>query len=241
MIDRQALKDNVEAYRIKGEAGLRASGAIPDSVLLAELARPGTDQRCGVNLVCRPTGDVASYIKEIQRKLSKLEPTQYYYPSSDLHLTLLELCHSRKPEEATQIATQTERFLNEILTGIGSATVDNPILGFDERGCALNFIPVDDALQEARTTIRHCLETHGIAVDARYLPKSAHVSLMRYISPLATSLAAWVDLLKTAAPQIELKWKLQTVWMTQGPNWYGIRSQITEKGPYALKEDSRES
>src|SRR5215207_6239106 len=90
---RKVFLQNIMQRRHEGQLSLQ-SGPLVDKILVQELNRPHTDMRCGVNLICRPTIDVVQYIVSIQEYLRIFEPDQYYYPPSDLHLTLLEICHS---------------------------------------------------------------------------------------------------------------------------------------------------
>jgi len=66
-----------------------------DEALIRELNFPGSDTRCGVNVICRPSEQVVAAITSIQDGLRAREPKQYYYPAADLHLTVSEIIHSR--------------------------------------------------------------------------------------------------------------------------------------------------
>ena len=54
------------------------------------------DSRYGVTLLARPSEQVKQQIRHHLAELMQLEPQQYYYPASDLHLTVLSLisCYS---------------------------------------------------------------------------------------------------------------------------------------------------
>ena len=210
------------------------SGPVVDQILVQELDRSHTDMRYGVNLICRPTIDVAECIVSIQEHLRGFEPDQYYYPPSDLHLTLVEICHSRSPEEASVIAGVVGSEIGRIAATTPLPKVDSPMLVFDSRAIALNFLPTDDALQNARQSILAALSNLGISIDSRYKTKSAHVTLMRYIAPLRSAPAEWVSNLVNLPPQPKLVWALSQVWLTWGANWYGMKSRIKEIGPIEL-------
>ena len=219
--------------RHEGQLSLQ-SGPLVDKILVQELNRPHTDMRCGVNLICRPTIDVVQYIVSIQEYLRIFEPDQYYYPASDLHLTLLEICHSRTPEEACLIADGVGSEIRRIAAMTSPPKVDSPILVFDSHAVALTFLPTDDALQNARQSILEGLLNTGISVDPRHETKSAHVTLMRYITPLRSASEEWISNLLNVPPKPKLTWLLSPVWLTWGANWYGMRSRIEEMGPVQL-------
>jgi hypothetical protein len=219
--------------RHEGQLAL-LSGPVVDEILVQELARPHSDMRCGVNIICRPTIDVVQYVLSIQEYLRGSEPDQYYYPRSDLHLTLVEICHSRPPEDASFIAGVVCSEMRRIAATTSPPNVDSPMLVFDSHGIALNFLPTDDALQNARQSILQELSNLGISMDSRYEIKSAHVTLMRYIAPLRSASEEWISNLINLPPKPKLAWLLSPVWLTWGANWYGMRSRIEEIGPIQL-------
>lgn len=210
------------------------SGPCVDRMLVQELDSPHTDMRCGVNIICRPSTDVVQYILSIQEYLRVSEPDQYYYPPSDLHLTLVEICHSRTPEDALRIAGVVGPEIRRLAAITSLPKVDSPMLVFDSHAVALNFLPTDEALQNARQSIREGLVNIGISTDARHETKSAHVTLMRYITPLRSSSEEWVSSLLNVPPKPKLEWLLSPVWLTWGANWYGMRSRIEEIDPIQL-------
>jgi hypothetical protein len=230
---RNVFLQNIMQRRHEGQLSLM-SGPVVDKMLVQELDHPHTDMRCGVNIICRPTIDVVRYMVSIQEYLSGFEPDQYYYPSSDLHLTLVEICHSRPPEDAFFIAGVVGSEISRIAAMTPLPKVDSPMLVFDSHAIALNFLPTDDALQNARQSILEGLSNLGISMDSRYETKSAHVTLMRYITPLRSASEEWVSNLINLPPTPTLEWLLSPLWLTWGANWYGMRSRIEEIGPIHL-------
>lgn len=206
-----------------------------DEILAEELRHPGYDARCGVNLVCRPGPDVVQYIAYLQDELRRFEPDQYYYPASDLHLTLLEICHSRTFAEAAGLAQQ----LRALIGGISlerSPRLHSPKFRYDERGCALSFEVTGDALQQCRTALAEALDQLSVRIQPRYPPSnSAHVTFFRYIAPLRTAPEKWMENLQAMTEGNTLQWTLSHMWLTWGANWYGLRSRISESGPYMLE------
>lgn len=230
---REPFLQNVLRRQHEGQLALM-SGPVLDRILIQELHSPHTDMRCGVNIICRPAIDVVEYIVAIQQYLSEFEPDQYYYPPSDLHLTLVEICHSRTPEDVSLIADVVGSKIRRIAAVTALPKVDSPMLVFDAHAVALNFLPVDEALQNARHSIREGLVNLGIPVDSRHETPTAHVTLMRYINPLRSAPKEWVSKLLHVPPKPNLAWSLSPVWLTWGANWYGMRSRIEEIGPIQL-------
>jgi len=206
----------------------------PDFVLRDELASPGADRRCGVNLICRPPEHVLDYVYELQEYLREAEPAQYYYPPADLHLTLFEICHSRTPEDAEALALRLRAHINELVAGAQPVKVCAAALAFDQRGCALSFTPTGAGLQRFRQAMAERLVGRGMIAAPRYEAASAHVTLMRYIKTLRSEPQAWALRLLRAPRREQTDWTLSEVWITWGANWYGMRSRIAEAGPFRL-------
>jgi len=55
------------------------------------LAAGGMDRRRGLTLIARPSAFTRKRVNELLRALRRLEPDQYYYASTDFHLTVLSL------------------------------------------------------------------------------------------------------------------------------------------------------
>ncbi|MBA3947738.1 MAG: hypothetical protein H0X37_24685 [Herpetosiphonaceae bacterium] len=232
---RQTVLQNILQLRHQGEQLLLTSGAVPDDVLANELRAPGSDQRGGVNIVSHPPAIVSHQIMLLQQHLRTYEPYQYYYPVADLHLTVIEICSSQPLSDVTSRAARVVDRLPQAMQGASLAALSTPVVGYDARGCALNFIPTDQALASIRAQLVERLAVHGIAPAPRYPPQSAHVTFMRYVEPLRTPPERWVSVLRELACDSSLRWTLSELWVTWGATWYGNQSRIHEAGPYRIE------
>jgi 2'-5' RNA ligase len=229
--DREAFRRTIGELKRRGQSDLLSTGVLIDLPLAKELARKGSDVRCGVNLVCCPNREIVGRIAAIQRRLFEYEPAQYYYPPQDLHLTLVEICHSRTEEEANEIALAAQSLAPRFLARQPPAVVDEPTLAYDSKSAALNFLPRDERLQRVREAVREDLACHGLPVASRYPPRSAHIALLRYTTPLRTAAEKWVEVLNSCEITLEGAWVLTPVWLTWGATWYGMENRISRYGP----------
>jgi hypothetical protein len=223
------------AFLDQGKAALLKDGVTDDAILRAELGTPTTDLRSGLNIICRPSEQLRSVVIQIQDQMKRTEPDQYYYPGTDLHLTLLEICHSRSPQELFVIVQKLSTSIPLLFQSVDSIHLDSPEVVFDTHACALGFLPSDNNLQRCRTAFVGILEKSGISLYSRYLANSAHVTVMRYIAPLRSSRREWVNTLSSLRFDREFVWNVSEAWITWGTNWYGMRSRITERGPFVLQ------
>ena len=240
MIDRNYLIQNISKRIEEGEHKLLETGPILDDVLINEIKKSGTDRRYGVNLICRPSEIIMEHIQTIIEYLSNFEPNQYFYPIKDIHLTLLEICHSQPIEKVDRIADILKLNIRSFLSEVERIKLDSPILSFDPRGVALNFIPSNDSLQTGREIMSERINNTGIQLDARYAAMSAHVTLMRYISPISIPIEKWIHILKNAPQLREQNWIMDNIFISWGATWYGMASCIKINGPYKLKSEGSE-
>jgi vesicle-fusing ATPase len=118
-------------------------------------------------------------------------------PQECLHITALEMTHSKKAEEIQQLVDT----MREQIPSIANYTHDHrvrlvkPMIGFDASALALSFVPAaGEGLTPGRTaqddsyTYHHlrrdlfslCQDT-GASVDSRYVVPSAHLTVGRFI------------------------------------------------------------
>ena len=206
---------------------------ICDSILIQELAIPGSDTRCGVNLICRPSLDVKALIEGFQARLRGAEPGQYYYPPSDLHLTVFEITHSIDAQQAAEIGEFVASHHEEWSTALPRFELESPAIAFDERGCALRF-RTDERIVAARRHISEELSGLGVRLMPRHAQGSAHITFMRYTRSLMTDPKSWFHILSNMSAPHALTWTVTELGLTWGATWFGMRSRVVERGPYHL-------
>jgi 2'-5' RNA ligase len=151
------------------------------------LQQPDSDPRRGTTLLLRPSSEVLDQLQELIDELRAGEPDQYFYPRSDLHVTLLTLeraaaafepqaCHVDEYERLfTRLFPETRPFVIS-LHGISATT---------EAVLAQGHVP-GDALNMLRNDLRREMAGLGLAtgLDDRYYIVTAHVTFMRFRAPL---------------------------------------------------------
>ena len=230
-VEREPLSADVR----RGQPALGESDCRIDGILVRELAEPGSDQRFGVNLVCRPSRAVRSAVEVVQGHLRQLEPDQYYCPLPDLHMTLVEICHSQTLRTARNIASVLREIEYRKWLPDHSVRLDSPSLVSDNSGCALRFAQPDGPLADLRRRMIAAIEQSGVHICSRYPPASAHITLLRYVAPLRGFLRGPIATPQLITDLSSIQWQVRTAWLTWGANWYGMRHRISEFGPIRLQ------
>jgi hypothetical protein len=204
-----------------------------DPVLIRELDEPGSDVRHGVNLIARPPRQIMAEMQRFYASMRRVEPNQYYYPLADLHLTVFEISHSVRPQEAEVVAKRADLHAALSEKTLPSFVLHSPTVMFRERGSVLRF-ESDDGFSSLRTVIASALATLDITLIARDTLTAPHVTFMRYLRPLTVGDDVWLNVLRDIRFEPTLTWAVRELWMTWGATWFGMRSRIREHGPYLL-------
>ncbi|KAJ7147687.1 RNA ligase/cyclic nucleotide phosphodiesterase [Mycena crocata] len=147
---------------------------------------PGfVDTRNSMNVIVRPPEKVRKLIRKCQDKLQEIIPNLWIAPQTALHMTVLEVAHSRTVEEIALLAEQ--------LSGVAPSIVNHPrthhtrlvkpLLSFDASALALSFLPCPDAYtyHHLRRDLFSLARTAVVELGGRYVVPSAHVTVGRFI------------------------------------------------------------
>ena len=144
------------------------------------------DQRYGLTVLVRPSREVKNAINQVLMHLQSIEPGQYYYPISDMHVTILSVisCYN---------GFNRQSFNDEDYKKVVKASIQNihPFklhfqgITASQAGILAQGYP-DGMLNLLRKNLRalfkkSCLET---SFDTRYLIVAAHSTIMRFKQPL---------------------------------------------------------
>lgn len=119
------------------------------------------DTRRGLTLLTRPPAAITTAIAEVLAEFQAVDPAQYYYPATDIHLTILSIisCYSG----FTLAAVDPGRIM---------------VQGF----------PQDAGLQNLRDATRKFFRNTDLthSIDQRYVLQTAHSTVIRFRQPLAS-------------------------------------------------------
>lgn len=153
------------------------------------------DERNCLVFWARPPLAVRTLCAKVQQKLLQVAPNLRIQPPPDLHMTVLEVAHSRTPDEI-------DGLLKPLLQNIGSivnytlghrARLLKPMVSYDAQALALSYLPaVGDATkseEEDAYTYHHLrrdvfdeVRKTGTEVASRYVVQSAHLTIGRFIT-----------------------------------------------------------
>jgi 2'-5' RNA ligase len=157
-----------------------------------------TDRRRGVTLLARPPLPVATRIQQMLDELQSSEPRQYYYPTSDIHLTILSIISCYEGFTLDLISPQA---YIEIIT---EALRNHPPFGINFEGITASpsclmiqgFLN-GNQLNQLRDDLRVCFKKSDLqhSIDKRYSLQTAHSTVVRFQIPPQQPLD-WLEKIK---------------------------------------------
>jgi 2'-5' RNA ligase len=141
-----------------------------------------TDQRFGLTIVIRPSQEVKASIEALLNAFRQIEPGQYYYPTDDMHVTVLSIvsCYNgftRQSYTAKDYLKVIEKSLPDIhhfkihFQGITASP-----------GCVMVQGYPEGMLNLLRTNLRNSFKHTGLqtSFDKRYRLEVAHSTVVRF-------------------------------------------------------------
>ena len=157
------------------------------------------DKRYGITLLLRPNAETNERIQRFVEELRRIEPHQYYYPTSDTHVTVLSIISCYTGFNLSQIkledyvavirdSLQTSSPFAIQFKGITASPSCLMIQGF----------PENEALEHLRDNVRQTVKASHLqqSIDQRYAIHTAHATICRFRAPL-THTAELLQLLES--------------------------------------------
>lgn len=141
------------------------------------------DSRYGVTLLARPSVQVKQQIQHHLADLMQLEPQQYYYPATDLHLTVLSLisCYSGFALSQIDTAAYVE-LVKEVIADTGPFRLHFQGITASASCVLVQGFFDDPQLNQLRAKLRSAfgLSTLQHSIDQRYTIQTAHMTVIRF-------------------------------------------------------------
>lgn len=166
-----------QLYKKSSEA-IRSGNYILDPQINNEM-----DSRFGITVLIRPNEIVKANIQLFLEALKEIEPTQYYYPDSDIHITVMSIISCSEEFRLDQISP------NDYIETICKSLVDLDNITIKFKGVTaspsalmIQGFPTDESLNNLRDKLRDDFKNSGLqqTIDSRYTISTAHATVMRF-------------------------------------------------------------
>lgn len=142
-----------------------------------------SDSRFGITLLIRPHDEIKANIQTFINELKKAEPEQYFYPDSDIHITVMSIISCSDKFTLNQISP------NEYIELICRSLVEVEKIKIHYKGITaspsaimIQGFPSDETLNNLRNRLRENFKNSGLqqSIDSRYEISTAHSTVMRF-------------------------------------------------------------
>jgi 2'-5' RNA ligase len=176
------LQEHYETLYTESITKIKSGGLQIDSLIDSD-----QDKRYGLTLRIRPDTILTKSIYNFLDQLLQIEPDQYYYPKSDIHVTVMSIisCYNdfnlqciSIPDYINLIEQSIQATKNIVIrfTGITASPSCIMIKGF----------PEDETLHTIRNSLRTNFKNSSLeqSIDKRYSIQTAHATIVRFKKPL---------------------------------------------------------
>lgn len=145
------------------------------------------DDRLGITLLARPSREVKERIHAFLGELQQVAPEQYFYPDTDLHITILSIisCTAGFTLSAVNAADYVQ-LLESITRHARRFKVDFTGITASPEAVMIQGLPLDNSLQMLRESVRAAFSSTSLlqSLDKRYTLKTAHATVLRFRAPV---------------------------------------------------------
>lgn len=150
-----------------------------------------SDTRRGITLLARPCKMVRDRIAEFTSELKEIEPNQYYYPSTDIHVTVMSIisCYPDFRIESIDRSAFIKR-VRQSLHNIKTESIQFKGVTASTSCVMLKGFPIGGMLNLARKNLRAAFNQSDLehSIDKRYAIKTAHSTVVRFKSKVSNSI-----------------------------------------------------
>lgn len=140
------------------------------------------DKRFGITLLFRPSSEVKDRINGFLKEIKKIEPFQYYYPESDIHITVLSIisCYNGFDLSHITLSDYDKLIRNSISSNTGF-NIDFKGITASSSCVMIQGFPQNDSLKNIRNNLRNSFKKSDLehSIDKRYEILTAHSTIVR--------------------------------------------------------------
>ena len=142
-----------------------------------------SDSRFGLTLLIRPSETIKANIQLFLEEIKAIEPNQYYYPDSDLHITVMGIisCYEGFTLDQINIPEYID-LIEQSLVELDQIEIEFRGLTASPSAIMIQGFPTDESLNIFRNKLRESFKNSTLeqSIDSRYTIAAAHSTVMRF-------------------------------------------------------------
>ncbi|UJR20096.1 hypothetical protein I4U23_023230 [Adineta vaga] len=144
------------------------------------------DKRFGITLIIKPDEHINRQIQKFLTDLHTIEPDQYYYPSSDIHITVLPIISCHEGFDLDQLSIQDYiDLIREYLFLEGKLEIHFKGITASSSCIMIQGFPKQSSFNELRNKLKTAFKASSLQqdIDKRYSIQAAHATVVRFRKP----------------------------------------------------------
>lgn len=140
------------------------------------------DARYGITLVIRPDENLKNEIQKFLNKLKIIEPNQYFYPASDIHVTVMSIISCYDGFDLSQISiAEYIKIIEKSIQGCSGFDIEFRGLTTSPSCVMVQGFLSSETLDKIRDNLRKNFKSSNLqqSLDKRYSIQSAHSTVVR--------------------------------------------------------------
>lgn len=145
------------------------------------------DKRFGITLLIRPTEKINNRIQLFLKGLKQIDPSQYYYPNTDIHITVMSIISCYEEFKLDQITISDYiKLIKERIGEIGKFHINFQGITASDSSIMIQGFPENETLNNLRNSLRITFKNSDLeqSLDKRYTIQTAHSTVVRFRNDL---------------------------------------------------------
>ncbi|RZJ70575.1 mutarotase [Flavobacterium sp.] len=193
------------------------------------------DDRFGITVVLRPDAPTRAQVSAFLANLKTIDPKQYYYPDSDLHVTVLSLISGRSGFELSEInLSEYVKIVRKSLENVSAFEMELKGVTASAEAILIQGFPSGGTLETIRENLRMNFKKSELfqTIDARYKIFTAHITAARFASELQNS-SEFARVVSSYREQHFGKFKVERIELVCN-DWYQKAQKTTSIADFLL-------
>ena len=147
-----------------------------------------SDHRFGLTLIIRPDFQTQNTIQHFLNELKAIDPDQYYYPNSDIHITVMSIISGYDDFDVASISIPDYvAIIEKSLLNISKIEINFQGVTASPSAIMLQGFTNTNSLNDLRNNLRTQFKDSGLeqSIDKRYYIQTAHSTVARFRKPIS--------------------------------------------------------
>ncbi len=142
-----------------------------------------SDNRFGITLIIRPNTEIKNNIQQLLQEIRSIDPEQYYYPNSDIHITVISIisCYNGFDLKKISVSEYVD-CIQKSLVGINAVEIHFRGITVSPSAIMIQGFVNNSSLDNLRNNLRETFRNSGLeeSIDKRYSIATAHSTVLRF-------------------------------------------------------------